>query len=148
MKKNQSTLKTVVQIAMAFGLIVCFSTTTLAAGDVKKGKRKYNEFCTPCHGKEGKGNGTRMLVEKFDPPPRNHTDGNYMNRRTDVLLFKTIKEGGKSQNFSHIMPQWKHILKDKDVWNVLAYVRSLAKDPEWTGTPLPPDASVKSKPAE
>ena len=84
-----------------------------------------------------------MKIEKFDPAPRNHTDGKIMNVRTDVQLFKTVKDGGKSMNFSHIMPQWKHILKDKQIWDVIAYVRSLAKNPEWTGTPIPPQEQDK-----
>ena len=139
MKTQKNRTKIIVQLAMIFGIIACFTATSMAAANVKKGKRRYDEFCTPCHGKNGQGDGTRMKVEKFDPAPRNHTDGNYINRRTDVQLFKVVKDGGKSQNFSHIMPQWKHILKDKEIWNVVAYIRSLAVDPEWTGTPLPPD---------
>ncbi len=139
MKYRQSTLGIVVRFAMIFALIISFAATSMAAGNVKKGKRKYDEFCTPCHGKNGQGDGTRMLVEKFDPAPRNHTDGKYMNKRTDVQLFKVVREGGKSQNFSHIMPQWKHILKEKDVWNIVAYIRSLAVNPAWSGQPDPPD---------
>jgi len=119
---------------LILGLVIpCFG-----AGNIKRGKRNYDQYCTPCHGKEGKGDGTRVTVEKFDPLPRNHTEGRYMNQRTDVQLFKTVKEGGKSMNFSHIMPQWKHILGDKDIWNVVAYIRSIAVDPKWTGKPLPP----------
>ncbi len=130
---------------LAAGLIVSFSVPAFAAGNAKRGKRLYDQYCTPCHGSKGEGDGTRMKVEKFDPAPRNHTDGKVMNSRTDLQLFKTIKEGGKAMNFSHIMPQWQHILKDKQIWDVLAYVRSLAKNPEWTGTPIPPDPAAEKK---
>ena len=95
MKTRRNRTKIVVQLAMIFGIIACFTATSMAAANVKKGKRRYNEFCTPCHGKNGQGDGTRMKVEKFDPAPRNHTDGNYMNRRTDVQLFKVVKDGFK-----------------------------------------------------
>jgi len=133
MKKKQYLLTLLLTAALSLSLsLPCF-----AAGDPKKGKRKYNEYCAQCHGKSGKGDGTRVKIEKFDPLPRNHTDGKYMNSRTDVQLFKLIKEGGKANNFSHIMPQWKHILSDQDIWNILAYVRSLAV-PAWTGTPTAP----------
>ncbi len=131
--------------ALAAGLILSLAVPCFAAGNVKRGKRQYDQFCTPCHGKNGQGDGTRMKVEKFDPAPRNHTDGKVMNTRTDLQLFKTIQNGGKSMNFSHIMPQWKHILKDKQIWDVLAYVRSLAKNPEWTGTPIPVDPATLKK---
>jgi mono/diheme cytochrome c family protein len=134
----------VVAPILTVGLLIAFTTSCFAAGNVKRGKRQYDQYCTPCHGKNGTGDGTRMKVEKFDPAPRNHTDGKIMNVRTDVQLFKTVKDGGKSMNFSHIMPQWKHILKDKQIWDVIAYVRSLAKNPEWTGTPIPPQEQEKN----
>jgi len=99
-------------------------------GDVKKGKRIYEQYCVPCHGEMGKGDGTRGMIENFDPMPRNHTEGaKYMNKRPDDELFDVIKDGGKSRNFSHIMPPWKTILSDEDVWDVLSYVRSLAIPP-------------------
>ncbi len=137
MKRKSGYIQFLVPVLTA-GLIVALSLPCFGAGNPKRGKRQYNQYCTPCHGKTGHGDGTRMKVEKFDPAPRNHTDGNYMNRRTDVQLFKTIKEGGKAMNFSHIMPQWKHILKDKQIWDVIAYLRSIAVNPKWTGKPLPP----------
>ena len=143
MMKTGHTFFRIVSPILTVGLLIAFTVPCFAAGNVKRGKRQYDQFCTPCHGKNGAGDGTRMKVEKFDPPPRNHTDGKIMNVRTDVQLFKTVKEGGKSMNFSHIMPQWKHILKDKQIWDVIAYVRSLAKNPEWTGTPIPPQEPEK-----
>jgi len=144
MKRKAGHLKLLVAV-LTVGLLVSLSMPAFAAGNVKRGKRLYDQYCTPCHGKNGQGDGTRMKVEKFDPAPRNHTDGKIMNTRTDLQLFKTIKEGGKSMNFSHIMPQWKHILKDKQIWDVLAYVRSLAKNPAWTGTPIPQDPAAVQK---
>ncbi|MEN8191008.1 MAG: cytochrome c [Thermodesulfobacteriota bacterium] len=145
MKQRLKMLRTIIRTTFVIGLIVGFAGTSLAAGDVKRGKRKYNEFCTPCHGSDGQGDGTRMKVEKFDPAPRNHTDGKYMNKRTDVQLFKVVKEGGKANNFSHIMPQWNHILKDKQIWNIVAYIRSLAVNPAWSGKPDPPDPADGKK---
>ena len=144
MKRKSGYAQLLVSV-LTVGLIVSLSVPAFAAGNAKRGKRLYDQYCTPCHGKNGQGDGTRMKVEKFDPPPRNHTDGKIMNTRTDIELFKTIKNGGKSMNFSHIMPQWKHIFKDKQIWDLLAYVRSLAKNPEWTGTPIPKDPAAEKK---
>jgi len=113
-------------VAMAVTLAAMAVATVQAAPNPKKGRRTYNQYCVPCHGKAGDGNGTRATVENLDPKPRNHTDGKYMNQRTNVQLFKVDREGGKANNFSHIMPQWKHILKDDEIWDVIAYIRSLA----------------------
>ncbi len=113
---------------LMFMALLC-GAVLAGAGDANKGKRQYDQFCVPCHGKSGMGDGTRVNIEKLDPKPRNHTDGAYMNQRTDSELFKVIKNGGFSMNLSHEMPQWKHLLKDSDIWDVVAFVRTLADPP-------------------
>ena len=110
-------------------LLIRVGMTIGGPGNPGKGKRIYDQYCAPCHGKFGKGDGTRVTVEQLDPLPRNHTDASYMNQRTDVQLFKVDKEGGFSMNLSHIMPSWGHVLTDEDVWDVVAYVRTLAETP-------------------
>lgn len=127
MRKNRP-FKTGVIIVL--GLLTVFSLTAYTGqGDVKKGKRIYEQFCVPCHGLEGKGDGTRGKSEHFDPMPRNHTNGEYMNKRPQEELVSVIKNGGFSKNFSHIMPPWKTILSDEEIWDVLSYVRILAVPP-------------------
>jgi len=101
----------------------------LANGDAARGKRIYQQYCTPCHGQEGNGHGPRARNEALQPPPRNHTDGFYMNMQSDIRLFKVITLGGKANNLSHIMPQWKHVLKEKEIFSIVAFIRTLAKDP-------------------
>ena len=118
----------ILYMGLVLVLLLAWSGKTIGGpGTPNKGKRIYDQYCVPCHGKNGKGDGTRVTVEKLDPMPRNHTDGNYMNRRTDVELFKVVRGGGFSRNLSHIMPSWGHILKEENVWDVVAYLRTLAK---------------------
>ncbi len=102
------------------------------AVNAKRGGRTYQSFCTPCHGQQGNGRGPRARNEALQPPPRNHTNGFYMNMQSDVRLFKVIKNGGKANNLSHIMPQWKHILSDKQIFDIVAFIRTLAVDPTYT----------------
>ncbi|MDI6744102.1 MAG: cytochrome c [Thermodesulfovibrionales bacterium] len=117
----------VVIAALTLALILAVAAIAYSQkGDPKKGKRIYDAYCVPCHGETGAGDGTRGMIEQFDPMPRNHTEGKYMNKRPDDELFDVIKEGGKSRNFSHIMPPWKTIISDEEVWDVFSYVRSLA----------------------
>jgi len=116
-----------VALVFVIGLVFSFSVIAFSQqGDAKKGKRIYNQYCVPCHGQYGNGDGTRAYSEAFDPMPRNHTNGEYMNKRAQQELFEVIKNGGFSKNFSHIMPPWKTILKDDEVTDVLEYVRTLA----------------------
>ena len=112
-------------------LSVCYVSCCLAAANPQRGSRIYQQFCTPCHGQEGNGRGPRARNEALQPPPRDHTNGFYMNMQTDVRLYKVISQGGKANNLSHVMPQWKHILSDDDIFDIIAYIRTLAKDPSY-----------------
>lgn len=98
----------------------------MAAGNLKNGDKIYRQYCVPCHGQLGAGDGDRFKNEKLDPQPRVHADGTFMNRLPDMRLFMIIKFGGRSMNFSHIMPQWQHILSDEDIIDVISHIRSLA----------------------
>ena len=117
----------------ALALLVFLNAQPLfAAGNAQHGRRIYQQYCTPCHGQKGDGRGPRARNEALQPPPRDHTNGFYMNIQSDVRFFKVIKFGGKANNLSHIMPQWKHILSDRDIFDIIAYIRTLAVDPPYT----------------
>jgi mono/diheme cytochrome c family protein len=114
---------------------ILMASFTLYAAEIgsRQGARIYGQYCTPCHGKKGQGDGTRARSEQLDPRPRVHANGVYMNRIPDMRLFRIIKFGGESMGFSHIMPSWKHILKDEDIIKVISHIRSLASPPYLLG---------------
>jgi mono/diheme cytochrome c family protein len=80
-----------------------------------------------CHGTQGKGDG--VGAAGLDPKPRNHTDGTYMNSRTNDQLLEVIRNG-KGQ-----MPAWGNVLSDAEIHAVLGHVRKLAQ-PTYSG-PMP-----------
>ena len=96
-------------------------------GDATAGKATYEKICSTCHGMKGKGDGPAAAV--LPTKPRNHTDGKYMNTLKDDYLFKIIKEGGAAVGKAQFMPAWGSQLKDQEIWNVIAYVRTLAVPP-------------------
>lgn len=96
-------------------------------GDPKAGKQRYNLLCSSCHGATGKGDGPASAA--LTPKPQNHADGKHMNALTDKYLFDIIKGGGASVGKSPLMPPWGTQLKDQDIWNVVAYIRTLAVPP-------------------
>ncbi len=96
-------------------------------GDAKAGKAKYDTLCVGCHGATGKGDGPAAAA--LNPKPQDHTNGKYMNTLTDQYLFDMIKAGGPSVKKSPLMPPWGGTLSDQDIWNLLAYIRSLARPP-------------------
>ena len=95
--------------------------------DPKAGKAKYDSLCGGCHGSSGKGDGP--AATGLNPKPQDHTNGKHMNSLTDKYLFDFIKGGGAGLKKSPLMPAWGNTLKDEDIWNLIAYIRSLAQPP-------------------
>jgi len=46
-----------------------------------------------------------------------------MSALTDEYIFKTISEGGIAAGKSNLMPRWKFVLSEDDIWSVIAYIR-------------------------
>jgi len=111
-------------------VLLTFSGSAAVASERNtKGAKIYRQYCISCHGSEGQGDGDRAKNEQLDPRPRVHANGDYMNMIPGMRFFRVIKYGGKSIGFSHIMPQWQHILSDDDIVDVIGHIRSLAKPP-------------------
>jgi len=102
-------------------------------GDPAHGRQLYTFFCTPCHGMDGKGDG--LLAKQLNPTPRNHTDGagkrpgDGMNDRTDEQLFNAITKGGQGVSKSVNMPAWGHVISEKNRWDIVSYLRTIAVPP-------------------
>ncbi len=99
--------------------------------DAAKGAALYAANCASCHGLRGDGDGP--VGAALDPKPVKHSDGAYMNALTNTHLFKVIKEGGPSVGKSAMMAPWGGVLSDAQIWDVVAFVHSLAVPP-YTGT--------------
>jgi mono/diheme cytochrome c family protein len=52
-----------------------------------------------------------------------------MNALSNEHLFKVIKEGGPAVGKSPLMAPWGGTLSDEQIWDVVAFVRSLAQPP-------------------
>jgi mono/diheme cytochrome c family protein len=95
-------------------------------GDATAGKQKYEwAGCAGCHGATGQGDGPEAAG--LDPWPPDFTNSKYMITRSDKYLFGIIKKGGAGVKRSPVMPSWDHWLKDEEIWNLVAYIRSLAE---------------------
>jgi len=75
--------------------------------------------CQMCHGK--KGDGTGKLGKAFKPPkaPRNFTCAATMKKVSAGQMFWIIKNGSKGTG----MVAHKKTLKDKEIWDVVKYIR-------------------------
>ena len=83
---------------------------------VVSGRKIYSNICIRCHGIDGKGS----LGIKLVPPPADLSSPAIQNR-LDGTLFKRIHEGKPNT----AMGAWKHALSEDEIWDVLAYVRTL-----------------------
>ncbi|HTM10115.1 MAG TPA: cytochrome c [Verrucomicrobiae bacterium] len=125
------------QWIILIGALVIFSFSSPAStwaqskGDANAGKAKYESLCAGCHGKTGKGDGP--AAASLNPKPQDHTDGKVMNALSDQYLTDIVKNGGASVKKSPLMPAWGKTLKDQEVADVIAYIRSLANPPYKSG---------------
>ena len=96
-------------------------------GDAGRGATTYATYCASCHGPTGAGDGA--LAAALDPKPTAHTDGNVMNGLSDAYLFKVIQQGGSAVGKAPIMAPWGGSLDDAQIWDLVAFIRTLANPP-------------------
>lgn len=85
-----------------------------------EGKRLYLRHCASCHGANAEGGSGNDLI----PAAPNLTDREWKHGSTDGEIFSVIKNGVPPElNMVPFVDQ----LRDPDIWNVVNFVRSLAK---------------------
>ena len=98
---------------------------SFAQGNVTKGKGLFEKNCASCHGAGGKGDG--VAAASLNPKPKDLTDKTLMAGLKDEQLIDVIKKGGGAVGKSPLMPPFGAALKDQDVQDVVAFIRSLVK---------------------
>ena len=90
------------------------------AGSIATGKQVYTRYCAVCHGITAEGGSGSDI----SPPAPDLTDKEWKRGSTDGEIFSVIKNGVPPDL---AMEPWGDRIKDPDIWNVVNYVRSLAK---------------------
>jgi mono/diheme cytochrome c family protein len=97
--------------------------------DPLRGQQLYQHYCAACHGIAGTGSGPNApYLEQLGRAPRDHTDVRYMHRLSDAELYRAISEGKRRDGEPPFMPWWGYTLTEQDIWSLVAFIRSLAKD--------------------
>ncbi|HWP59696.1 MAG TPA: c-type cytochrome [Candidatus Acidoferrales bacterium] len=112
-------------VSLAVGIVLSANAPAQTKGDAKAGKSKYEAMCVGCHGATGKGDGP--AASSLNPKPADLSDPAYVQSLSDRYLFQIIKDGGSKVNKSPLMPGWAGALNDQDIWNVIAYLKTLSK---------------------
>ena len=87
------------------------------AESIEAGKKSYQRFCASCHGPKGKGDGGLALS---GGTPSDLTDETWDYGSTDGEIFVVIRDGVSSD-----MLAYKEKLNEKQIWQVINYIRSL-----------------------
>jgi mono/diheme cytochrome c family protein len=94
---------------------------------ITAGRTVYNMNCRQCHGLRLKGDGP--LAPK-NPKPADLTDDKWDHGGTDGEIFAVIWNGAPTP-MSEMKPM-KDTLRDRDVWNVVNFIRSMGPKPAAT----------------
>jgi mono/diheme cytochrome c family protein len=88
---------------------------------IAAGQAIYVRRCSACHGRDGAGGPPK---ETGGRSASNLIDDQWDHGSTDGEIFYTIRNGVPPE---FVMEPWDDRLSETDTWNVVNYVRSLAK---------------------
>jgi len=121
---------TIIKRGLGVFAILALSSAGLGAVEAQnlaEGKKLYASYCTSCHGDGGKGDG--VAARSLPVKPADHTNGAVMNQLSDKFLMEIVAKGGSGVSKSGFMPAWGSSLSDKQILELVAYVRSIANPP-------------------
>ncbi|MGH7266055.1 MAG: cytochrome c3 family protein, partial [Candidatus Rokuibacteriota bacterium] len=107
-----------------------------------------DQYCASCHGEGGRADGPAAAALPIRPPP--FTDGRLMNPLPDDFLFTVVARGAGAVGLAPQMPGFQPPLNDRQIHDVIAYVRSFA-DPPYrpaAAAAVDPQAPAPAQPIE
>lgn len=93
------------------------------------GKKRYNTYCSPCHGYYGKSDS--RLRGQFPIPPSLHTEK--VRNWKDANIYHVITNG------QNVMPSYERQISRDDRWAIIHYIRVLQRSAN------APDSDVETK---
>jgi mono/diheme cytochrome c family protein len=91
--------------------------------NAREGRALYRHYCLTCHGEAGRGDGFNAY--NLDPRPRSLADSSFQARHSDADLLAAIRSGGAAVGLSTGMPPWGRTLDERQILNVVDYLRTL-----------------------
>lgn len=103
---------------------------------LKRGRQRYDIYCSVCHGRVGDGKGI-VVKRGYLPPPTFHDDR--LRNVEDGYIFGVISNGIRN------MPAYKYQIPPDDRWAIVAYLRALQRSQSTTINDIPERAKGKSE---
>jgi mono/diheme cytochrome c family protein len=99
--------------------------------DRDAGEKIFKSGCVACHGSDGRG--TSKTQAGFEPPRTfpDFTRCDQTAMEPNVNWKDVIVNGGATRGFSQIMPSFKEALTSQQIDDVIAYLRTLCRNPHW-----------------
>lgn len=110
-------------LLVGFILLLAGSALAQPRGEARNGFELYREKCVLCHGSQGEGWDWTQKVAK--PPVPVPDLAQVVPQHSDQFLFDVVKEGGEAVGKTRFMPPFGFQLSDQEVWDLVAYMRSL-----------------------
>ncbi len=101
-----------------------WTSPEFAKADSNRGKVLYKEYCSQCHGAEGKGDGP--AASGLSPKPAIHANMPFEQLPMDYL-YNVINHGGPSVGKSPTMPYWGLTIGQQGVADVIAFLKTTFK---------------------
>jgi mono/diheme cytochrome c family protein len=121
-----SSYRAILAPAFFASLLVSAAVIVSAGGsharDVTRGRELYLRHCAGCHGEDGRGE-----AKTFRPSVGNLAVKELMDQTSDEYLFTVIQKGGAAVGKNAAMPAWSTQFRDDDIWDIVAFVRTLAR---------------------
>jgi len=106
-------------LLLCIGLLPAVGAHAQPAADaaaVQRGGQLYQQYCTECHGRDG-----RAQVDVISDASNLTLPADYYNGSTDQDLFNSIANGA-----GVAMPGWRQAVgSDEAVWDLVHFVKSL-----------------------
>jgi mono/diheme cytochrome c family protein len=112
-------------VAVVLALWVAGPALAEVRGDPRRGQELYVEKCVLCHG--GRGEGWDWAKKVARPPVPVPDLARVTPKRSDQFLFDIIRDGGEAVGQTRFMPAFGFQLSEQDVWDLVAYLRSLGR---------------------
>lgn len=125
MKAKTLVLLHILTAVTAAGVMLLALRAHAGSDDFARAERNYDTYCVQCHGvtRNGKGlNSPYMSVQ-----PRDHSDAKGMEDIPDKEMRLAIQDGGLAVNKSVLMPAWGHVLSEREVDEMVAYLRHVCQ---------------------